>query len=123
MACVLIVEDHPPNLKLARLILQAAGHEVLGAESALDGLALAAAHRPQVILMDIQMPGMDGLEATRRLKGEPQTAAIPVVALTASAMPGDETRIREAGCDDYLVKPFRRAQLLAVVERWAAALS
>ena len=120
MARVLIVEDHPPNLKLARLILESAGYEVLGAESAVDGLGLAVERSPDVILMDIQMPGIDGLEATRRLKAGAQTAAIPVVALTASAMPGDEARIREAGCDDYLTKPFRRAALLAIVERWTA---
>ena len=118
MARVLIFEDHPPNLKLARLILESAGHEVFGAESAVDGLGLVVEHRPDVILMDIQMPGIDGLEATRRLKAGAQTATIPVVALTASAMPGDEERIREAGCDDYLTKPFRRAALLAIVERW-----
>jgi two-component system cell cycle response regulator DivK len=120
MARVLIVEDHPANLKLARLILESAGHEVLGAEAAAEGMELAAGRKPQVIFMDIQMPGIDGLEATRRLKRAHETAAIPIVALTASAMPGDEARIREAGCDDYLTKPFRRAELLAMVARWTA---
>lgn len=121
MARILVVEDHPANLKLARLILQSAGHEVLSAETALEGIALATQQHPQVILMDVQMPGVDGLEATRRLKGASATSAIPVVALTASAMPGDEARIRQAGCDDYLTKPFRREQLLSTIDRWTRA--
>jgi two-component system, cell cycle response regulator DivK len=117
MASILIVEDHPANLKLARLILESAGYAVIAAENAADGLALARKEAPALILMDIQLPGMDGLAATRELKGDPATAPIPVIALTAFAMHGDAVKIRAAGCDGYVAKPFRRASLLDAVAR------
>jgi two-component system, cell cycle response regulator DivK len=113
---ILIVEDHPTNLKLATLILQGAGHEVRGAENAPDGIREAQQWDPDLILIDVQLPGMDGLEATRLLKRDQATRHIPVVALTAFAMEGDATRMQAAGCDGYLSKPYRRAALLAKVD-------
>ncbi|HSV17630.1 MAG TPA: response regulator [Casimicrobiaceae bacterium] len=115
MARILIVEDHPANLKLARLILESAGHEVLARDNAVDGLQAACDLRPEVILMDIQLPGMDGLEAIRRLKADRVTVDIPVIALTAFAMRDDAKRMHAAGCDGYLAKPYRRADLLKAV--------
>jgi two-component system cell cycle response regulator DivK len=115
VAKVLIVEDNPANMKLATFVLQSAGHTVLSATDAEAGMILARADRPDLILMDIQLPGMDGLEATSLLKRDEATRAIPVVALTALAMKGDEERIRAAGCDGYIAKPIRYQELLAVI--------
>ena len=103
---VLVVEDNPVNLELITEVLKQEGHQVFTAQSAEAGLRLVAAERPDLILMDIQLPGMTGYEVTHRLKGNPATAAIPVVALTASAMRGDDLKAREAGCDGYLTKPL-----------------
>ena len=103
---VLVVEDNPVNLELVTEVLKQEGHQVLTAQSAEAALHLAAAERPDLILMDVHLPGMTGYEATRRLKANPATAAIPVVALTASAMRGDDLKAREAGCDGYLTKPL-----------------
>lgn len=119
-AQILVVEDTMANLKLITLLLRNAGHEVLQAHDAEEGMVLARAHRPDLVLMDIQLPGMDGLAATRLLKQDEATRAIPVVALTALAMPGDEARIRAAGCDGYIAKPIRYQQVLQEVERMLA---
>ncbi len=107
MAKVLIVEDNPTNMTLAVFLLQSAGHTVLSATDAEAGLTLARNERPNLILMDLQLPGMDGLEAIALLKRDDATRAIPVIALTALAMKGDEERIRAAGCDGYIAKPMR----------------
>jgi two-component system cell cycle response regulator DivK len=115
MARVLIVEDNPANMRLARFLLESAGHTVVSATNAEDGLRLARAEQPGLILMDIQLPGMDGLEATGLLKGDAETCAIPVIALTALAMKGDEDRIRAAGCDGYITKPLEYQDFLAVI--------
>ena len=115
MATILVIEDNPTNMKLAVLLLEMAGHTVLGAADAEAGLALARDARPHLILMDIQLPGMDGLEATALLKRDVATRAIPVIALTALAMKGDEARIRAAGCDGYMAKPMRYRELLAAI--------
>ena len=116
MARVLIIEDNPTNLKLATFLLQSVGHTVLSATDAEAGLARARAERPDLILMDVQLPGMSGLEATTQLKADAATRAIPVVALTALAMKGDEERIRAAGCDGYIAKPMRYQELIATVD-------
>jgi two-component system cell cycle response regulator DivK len=115
MAKVLVVEDNAANMKLARFLLESAGHTVIGAMDAETGLTLARNGQPNLILMDIQLPGMDGLEATALLKGDDATRAIPVIALTALAMKGDEERIRTAGCDGYIAKPLAYREFLATI--------
>jgi two-component system, cell cycle response regulator DivK len=122
MARVLVIEDNPANMKLATFLLQSAGHTVSGATDAEAGLLSARMGRPDLILMDIQLPGMDGLEATTQLKRDDATRAIPVIALTALAMKGDEERIRAAGCDGYIAKPMDYKQFLtAIAARLAPA--
>ena len=116
MARVLIIEDNPANMKLASLLLQNAGHSVLCAGDAETGLTLARANVPELILMDIQLPGMDGLAATALLKQDPATSAIPVIALTALAMKADRERSQVAGCDAYIAKPLRYQELYAAVD-------
>jgi CheY-like chemotaxis protein len=106
---ILIVDDNPLNVKLVRVVLLTSGYEVrtcADAESALEALQ---SYRPDAILMDIQLPGMDGLELTRRLKADPETRDITIIALTAYAMKGDEEKARAAGCDGYLTKPIDTA--------------
>jgi two-component system cell cycle response regulator DivK len=115
MAKVVVIEDNATNMTLAVFLLQSAGHTVLSATDAEAGLTLARAERPDLILMDIQLPGMDGLEATAQLKRDDATRAIPVIALTALAMKGDEERIRAAGCDGYIAKPMHYKEFLATV--------
>lgn len=116
MARILIVEDNAANMKLACLLLVSAGHEVLRAVDAETGLALARTGRPDLILMDIQLPGMDGLAATALLKQDAATAAIPVIALTAMAMKEDQEKTQAAGCDAYIAKPLRYQELYAVID-------
>lgn len=115
MGKVLVVEDNPANMTLATFLLQSAGHTVLGAMDAEAGLTMARLEQPDLILMDIQLPGMDGLEATAQLKRDVATRAIPVIALTALAMKGDEERIRAAGCDGYIAKPMSYKDFLATI--------
>jgi two-component system cell cycle response regulator DivK len=116
MANILVVEDTLANMTLAVFLLEQAGHSVLQAADAETGLALARKKNPALILMDIQLPGMDGLQATSMLKNDPLTQDIPIIALTALAMKGDEERIRAAGCDGYIAKPMRYQELIAAVD-------
>ena len=116
MAKILIVEDNPANMTLAIFLLKSAGHTIVSATDAEAGVAVARAEQPDLILMDIQLPGMDGLEATGLLKSDAATRDIPVIALTALAMKGDEERIRAAGCDGYVAKPLAYKEFLATVE-------
>ena len=118
MAKVLIIEDNAVNLRLAIFLLESAGHVVLSATDAEAGLALAKSQHPNLILMDIQLPAMDGLQATGLLKRDAETCGIPVIALTALAMKGDEERIRAAGCDGYIAKPMRYQEFLAMIALW-----
>ena len=115
MAKVLVIEDNVANMTLAVFLLESAGHAVLRATDAEAGLMLARAEQPDLILMDIQLPGMDGLEATALLRRDDLTRAIPVIALTALAMKGDEERIRAAGCDAYIAKPLSYHTFLATI--------
>jgi len=115
MASILVIEDNAANMTLALFLLESAGHTVLKAVNAEVGLTLARAERPDLILMDVQLPGMDGLEATMLLKADEATRKIPVIALTALAMKGDEERIRAAGCDGYIAKPMRYKEFLTAI--------
>jgi two-component system, cell cycle response regulator DivK len=115
MARILVVEDNASNMTLATFLLTSAGHTVLAATDAEAGLTMARAEQPALILMDVQLPGMDGLQATALLKGDAATQAIPVIALTALAMKGDEERIRAAGCDGYIAKPMRYQGFLETI--------
>jgi two-component system cell cycle response regulator DivK len=115
MATILIVEDNAANMALVVVLLQSVGHLVLSAVDAEAGLTLARLAQPDLILMDIQLRGMDGLEATMLLKRDDATRAIPVIALTALAMNGDEARIRAAGCNGYIAKPIRYQAFLATI--------
>jgi len=116
MAKILIIEDNPANMKLVCLLLRNAAHEVLCAVDAETGLTLARTRQPELILMDIQLPGMDGLAATVLLKQDPVTAAIPVIALTALAMKEDREKTKAAGCDAYISKPLRYQELYAAID-------
>jgi len=121
MLRVLIIEDLPVNMLLMVAILERAGHRPIEAETAAQGIALARAQRPDVILMDIQLPDMDGLAATRILKADPELQHIPVIAVTAFAMKGDEDAVRAAGCDGYVTKPIRYQEFLAELDAVTAA--
>ncbi len=115
---ILIVEDELQNRKLFRDVLQYSGYTVFEAMNGKEGVALANQHLPDLILMDIQMPVMDGLSATRILKQNETTRDIMVVALTANAMPGDKEKILEAGCHDYISKPFRLHEFLEKIKEY-----
>jgi two-component system cell cycle response regulator DivK len=116
MARVLVIEDNAANMKLTCFLLRNAGHTVLCAVDAETGLTLARADLPDLILMDLQLPGMDGFAATALLKQDRATAAIPVIALTALAMKADREKSRLAGCDAYIVKPLRYKELYAAID-------
>jgi len=117
-ATILVIEDNALNLKLVRSLLILGGYQVLEAEDAEKGIELASHHLPDLILMDIQLPGMDGLEATRILKTREETQSIPVVALTAYAMTGDEIKAREAGCSGYITKPLNTRTFLETLKKY-----
>ena len=112
---ILVVEDQEDNRTILRDLLTHAGFVVLEAVTGEEGVRAAAAHRPDLILMDIQLPVVDGYEATRRIKARPELRATPVIAVTSYALSGDEAKARAAGCDGYVTKPFSPRQLLAVV--------
>ena len=120
-ATVLVIEDNPANMRLAVFLLENAGYTVLKDTDAEAGLATARASRPDLILMDIQLPGMDGLAAITQLKQDDVTRTIPVIALTALAMKGDEERIRAGGFDGYIGKPMRYKEFLDAVEAQVGA--
>lgn len=116
MGHILIIEDNAANMKLASLLLINVGHTISCAGDAETGLTLARTGKPDLILMDIQLPGMDGLAATAILKQDPLTAAIPIIALTALAMKADQEKSQIAGCDDYIAKPLRYKELYAAID-------
>lgn len=117
---VLIVDDNPTNLKLLSYVLSSQGYDVQTAGDAISALAALKERRPQVILMDLQLPGMDGLELSRRLKMDPATRDIVILAVTAYAMKGDEQRARAAGCDGYVAKPIDTRTFPALVASYLA---
>ena len=115
---VLIVEDNELNMKLFHDLLEAHGYATLLARTGPEALALAKEHEPDLILMDIQLPEISGLQVTRELKSNRALAKIPIIAVTAFAMKGDEERIRAGGCEDYLAKPISVADFLEKVKRY-----
>ncbi|TMA25643.1 MAG: response regulator [Deltaproteobacteria bacterium] len=115
---ILIVDDNPTNLKLVRVLLSAEGYEVRTAMDAEEALAVIREFQPRLILMDIQLPGMDGLTLTRKLKADPETRDTIVVAVTAYAMKGDEARALAAGCDGYIAKPIDTRTLPKTLARF-----
>ena len=117
MPLILIVEDNDKNLKLVRDVLQVKGYQTVEAGNAEDGIVLARERRPDLVLMDIELPGMNGVDALRVLRGDPATAGIPVAAVTASVMPGDRSKIMAAGFDEYIGKPIDLKGFLASVQR------
>ncbi|MGH7617999.1 MAG: response regulator [Gemmatimonadaceae bacterium] len=114
---ILLVEDNEDNRFIYATALRYAGYEVFEAITGTEGVAQARAHRPDLVLMDISVPEMDGWEATTVLKSDPSTKHIPIIAVTAHALPGDEERSIEVGCDGYLAKPIPPAALIAEVDR------
>lgn len=115
---VLIVEDNELNMKLFRDLLEAHGYNTLEARTGPEALKLAAEHCPDLILMDIQLPEFSGLEVTKKIKSNEKLADIPVIAVTAFAMKGDEERIRQGGCEDYIAKPISVSSFLEKVKRY-----
>ena len=114
--CVLVVEDNEKNMKLFRDVLQATGYATLEATSGEEAVELARTSVPALVLMDVQLPGIDGVEALARLRGDERTASIPVIALTAQAMEGDRERFLDAGFDGYLSKPVDVVELIGAVQ-------
>src|SRR5262249_28222741 len=119
--CILVVEDQEDNRQILRDLLTSADFEVIEAADGEAGLAAAAAHRPDLILMDIQLPGPAGYEATRRLKADAVLRAIPIIVVTSYALAGDDDKARAAGCDAYICKPYSPRQLLAKVREYLSA--
>ncbi len=119
---VLVVEDNDVNMRLFHDLLEMHGYNVLQAKDGMEGWRMAREQRPDLILMDIQLPGVDGLEVTKWLKDDETLKSIPVIAITAFSMTGDEEKIREAGCDAYISKPISLPDFLETVERFAKPL-
>jgi two-component system, cell cycle response regulator DivK len=117
MSTVLIVEDNDKNMKLARDVLQAKGYQTLEAETGEEGVRLAKERKPDLVLMDIQLPGINGIEAFKQIRADPKTARIPVVALTASVTPTDRSQITAAGFDAFIGKPINLKEFVDTVKR------
>lgn len=109
---ILVIEDHEDNRRIVRDLLSSTGYDLVEAKTAGEGVTAAEAHRPDLILMDIQLPDFDGYEATRRIKANPELAAIPIIAVTSYALSGDDAKAFKAGCDAYVTKPFSPRALL-----------
>ena len=120
-ARILLVEDNEGNLLMTQDFLESYGYQLLVAHDGIEAIAMLDEISPDLILMDIQMPGMDGLEAIRRLRSQPRFDSLPIVALTALAMPGDREHCLEAGANEYLSKPVELKLLLYVIEKWTGA--
>jgi two-component system cell cycle response regulator DivK len=118
--CILVVEDQEDNRQILRDLLRSADYEMIEAENGDEALTSVAKRRPDLILMDIQLPILDGYEATRRIKADPALRSIPIIAVTSYALSGDEAKARAAGCDDYVTKPYSPRQLLAKLREYLA---
>ncbi len=115
---ILVIEDHEDNRRIMRDLLTSAGYELVEAVTGEDGVALAETQHPDLILMDIQLPGIDGYETTRRIRASPALRRIPIIAVTSYALSGDDAKAFEAGCDGYVAKPFSPRELLAKVREF-----
>ena len=115
---ILVVEDQEDNRRIMRDLLTSAGYKVIEAVTGEEGVAAAEAHRPDLILMDIQLPGLDGYEATRQIKAKGGLQNIPIIVVTSYALSGDDVKAYEAGCDDYVSKPFSPRELLAKIREY-----
>ena len=115
---ILVVEDQEDNRRIMRDLLASAGYEVIEAVTGEEGVAAAETHCPDLILMDIQLPGLDGYEATRQIKANPDLQHIPIIVVTSYALSGDDVKAFEAGCDDYVSKPFSPRELLAKIREY-----
>ena len=120
---ILIIDDSPLTLKMVRFLLQSQGYVIQTASGGSEALSILHTFKPKLVLMDMQMPGIDGLETTRRIKANPDTQGIVVVALTASAMKSDGEKALSAGCDGYVTKPFENEKLLALIRKYLDAAS
>ena len=118
MKKILVVEDDEQNMYMVCFLLKKHGHEVIEAETGEQGVALAIKERPDLIIMDIGLPGIDGLEATKRIRESEEAGDVPVVALTSYAMIGDRERAMNAGCSDYIEKPIKPATIMAKIEKY-----
>ncbi|HEX2151502.1 MAG TPA: response regulator [Stellaceae bacterium] len=115
---ILVIEDTEDNRQIVRDLLESAGYELIEALDGIEGVAAAEREHPDLILMDIQLPGIDGYEATRRIRAVPALATVPIIAVTSYALSGDEAKTRAAGCDGYVAKPFSPRQLLAKIREF-----
>ena len=115
---ILVVEDHEDNRRIMRDLLTSSGYEVIEAVTGVEGVTAAETHRPDLILMDIQLPGIDGYEATRRIKANPKLQKIAIIVVTSYALSGDDVKAFEAGCDAYVAKPFSPRELLAKIREY-----
>ena len=117
---ILVVEDQEDNRRIMRDLLTSAGYEVIEAVTGEEGVSAAETHRPDLILMDIQLPGLDGYEATRQIKANPDLEHIPIIVVTSYALSGDDVKAFEAGCNAYVSKPFSPRELLAKIKEYLA---
>jgi len=115
---ILVVEDQEDNRRIMRDLLSSAGYEIIEAVTGEEGVAAAETHRPDLILMDIQLPGLDGYEATRQIKANPELEHIPIIVVTSYALSGDDVKAFEAGCNAYVSKPFSPRELLAKIREY-----
>ena len=115
---ILVVEDHEDNRRIMRDLLTSSGFEVIEAVTGLEGVTAAETHLPHLIVMDIQLPGIDGYEATRRIKANPSLRKVPIIVVTSYALSGDDVKAFEAGCDAYVAKPFSPRDLLAKIREY-----
>lgn len=118
MKRILVVEDTDDNLEILQIVLEREGYEVLKAGDGLQGVSMAINERPDLVLMDIRLPEIDGYEATRRIKADPRAAKIPIIAVTSYAMSGDRKKCLDAGCDDYITKPYLPPDLVTMVRKF-----
>jgi two-component system cell cycle response regulator DivK len=115
---ILVIEDNEDNRRIIRDLLTSLGYQLIEAADGMEGVAMAQSHRPDLILMDIQLPEMDGYEATRQIRAVPELKTVPIIAVTSYALSGDEAKARDAGCDGYVAKPFSPRELLARIHEF-----